>query len=83
MGLLDSGHLRFFTWQTICDMFAWAGYRVERRWVNRISLKGMLKLNRLVAGRLWPFIDYQYVVEAFPIPGPLVDEPWWEHGPTY
>lgn len=80
-GLLDSGHLRFFTEQSILSMVAWAGYRVEFVDMVGSAPRPLWWCNRLLAGRLRPFIAYQYLIVARPVSGrDLAETPWWEAG---
>jgi O-antigen biosynthesis protein len=63
-GILDSGHLRFFTLDTLLEMIEGAGLepvRVERIYRARPSAR---LLNRLAFNRLEAFLAQQYVVQA-------------------
>ena len=61
-GILDRGHLRFFTLQGIRDLFAQAGLAVEHvgRRYRRTWLRGTLSV--LTAGRARAFFTRQYLV---------------------
>ncbi|MBN1656833.1 MAG: class I SAM-dependent methyltransferase [Anaerolineae bacterium] len=63
-GILDSGHLRFFTLDTLLEMVEGAGLepaRVEQIYRARPSARF---LNRLMFNRLEAFLAQQYVVQA-------------------
>ena len=80
-GLLDSGHVRFFTRHDIEAMFRWAGYQVEIAHVVGAAPRPLWWANRLMQGRLMPFIAYQYLAVAHPLPGSYEpSETWWARG---
>ncbi|GAC1645972.1 MAG: hypothetical protein NVS4B2_35330 [Chloroflexota bacterium] len=80
-GLLDSGHLRFFTLASILTMFHWAGYAVEVTGSVDAAPRSIWWANRALAGKLRPFIAYQYLLSARPLPNfTRPDEPWWTSG---
>jgi len=58
-GLLDSGHLRFFTLHTIETMFQWAGYRIHVADVVGVAPRILWRVDRIMAGKLRPLIVYQ------------------------
>jgi 2-polyprenyl-3-methyl-5-hydroxy-6-metoxy-1,4-benzoquinol methylase len=61
-GILDRGHLRFFTLKTLCDLFAQAGLevtRVEHKY-RRSVWRELLCF--LTAGRARAFFTRQYLV---------------------
>lgn len=63
-GILDEGHLRFFTFHTIQKMFRETGFEIVKVADNRsISWKFKL-LNFCSFGLLKPFSIYQYLVVA-------------------
>jgi SAM-dependent methyltransferase len=82
-GLLDSGHLRFFTLSGIRRMFTWAGYETEVAAVNRVGLRRKWKGHRYMGNAITQFVDYQYLVIARPVPGPIEQSvPWWSQTRT-
>jgi O-antigen biosynthesis protein len=77
-GLLDSGHLRFFTLANIRQMFAWAGYETELCGANRVLLRRMWLSRRFLGHPLLQFLDYQYLIRARPFPDfEPPSQPWW------
>jgi len=63
-GILDDGHLRFFTFHTIKNMLNKAGFVIVKVNVNRsVSWKFKL-LNFCSFGLLRPFSIYQYLIVA-------------------
>lgn len=61
-GILDEGHLRFFTFHTIQKMFQDAGFEIVKVADNR-SISWKFKLLNLVSfGLLKPFSIYQYLL---------------------
>ncbi len=61
-GLMDVGHLRFFTWRQIVRTFEQAGLQVVyRRCLYNRSLKRRIML-ALSLGRIEPFLTRQYLV---------------------
>ena len=63
-GILDCGHLRFFTWTSIISMLEEAGF-TPLTTVKRPSGASWLKLlNKALSGRLIPFLVRQYIVVA-------------------
>jgi len=81
-GLLDSGHLRFFTLKSTRRMFEWAGYDTAVCRVNCDAPKYLWRLNRLLGGRLLPFMVYQYILTARPRQKTAVStKPWWSDAP--
>jgi SAM-dependent methyltransferase len=79
-GLLDSGHLRFFTLSGIKWMFEWAGYELEVPAVNRVGLRQRWKSHRYIGNAITQFVDYQYLITARPVPGSVAQStPWWSN----
>jgi SAM-dependent methyltransferase len=74
-GLLDSTHLRFFTRESVDDLFEQAGYAVTR-WLRRRMDIGRTELglpDRVVPDAVWQWLaadpeatTYQFVVRAVP-----------------
>jgi SAM-dependent methyltransferase len=63
-GIMDRGHLRFFTWRSIVSMLGEAGFRPVEA-VKRPSGASWLKLiNKLASNRLIPYLVRQYIVVA-------------------
>lgn len=82
-GLLDSGHLRFFTDHSIVTMFQWAGYTVQFADATIVAPRILWWLDRLLAGKVRPFTTYQYLLTARPDPAAAAEEgPWWARGPN-
>jgi 2-polyprenyl-3-methyl-5-hydroxy-6-metoxy-1,4-benzoquinol methylase len=64
-GLLDRGHLRFFTRKSIADMFAQSGLQIEVWQYNRDCYVGIRRIVAWAARLLVPEIDVcQYLVRA-------------------
>jgi 2-polyprenyl-3-methyl-5-hydroxy-6-metoxy-1,4-benzoquinol methylase len=63
-GVLDLGHLRFFTLKSIEDMFRHAGLDIIRRRTNSRGSTLLRVMNKLVLNRLQPFLVKQYLVAA-------------------
>lgn len=64
-GLLDHGHLRFFTRKSIADMFARSGLKIEVWHCNRDRYAGIRRLVAWPAKLMVPDIDVcQYLVQA-------------------
>jgi hypothetical protein len=64
-GLLDRGHLRFFTCKSIADMFAQVGLDIETWQYNRDRYVGIRRAVVWTAKLLVPEIDVcQYLVRA-------------------
>ncbi len=73
-GILDKTHLRFFTWQTIIDMFQGAGYKIVDKRFKRIGVSDAARkshedfVNSIV--KSYPMVNreeimaYQYLVKA-------------------
>lgn len=73
-GILDKTHLRFFTWQTIIDMFQGAGYKIVDKRFKRIGVSDADRksheefVNSIV--KTYPMVSreeimaYQYLVKA-------------------
>lgn len=79
-GLLDSGHLRFFTLAGIMSMFRWAGFEAEVSRVKRVGLRKVWYSNRFIGKWFTPFLDYQYFVTARPLR--YAERPaaaWWSN----
>jgi methionine biosynthesis protein MetW len=82
-GLLDSGHVRFFTLHNIEAMFQWAGYRVHVVDVIGVAPRMLWWVDRILAGKLRPFIVYQYLLTARPADGAVAPTtPWWSGNPN-
>ena len=73
-GLLDRTHLRFFTRDTMVEMFERVGWRVETvcgvnarwHWSEGEERRRLRLLRSATRGRLDPFLFVQYVVSATP-----------------
>ena len=64
-GLLDRGHLRFFTRKSIAEMFARSGLEIELWHCNRDRYAGIRRVGAWPATLLVPDIDVcQYLVRA-------------------
>jgi SAM-dependent methyltransferase len=64
-GLLDRGHLRFFTRQSIDDLFSQNGFRVEQWHLNRDRYHGVRRFVSAAVKIFAPEIDVcQYIVRA-------------------
>jgi 2-polyprenyl-3-methyl-5-hydroxy-6-metoxy-1,4-benzoquinol methylase len=61
-GLMDLGHLRFFTWREIEKLFAQAGLEIVKRHSNWRRTFPRRLLNALTLNRLDPFLARSYVV---------------------
>jgi len=61
-GILDRGHLRFFTWRSIEDLFHRAGLRIVKLQYNRRGSFPLKLLNKIFMNRLSPFLVKQYLV---------------------
>jgi hypothetical protein len=63
-GILDRGHLRFFTLKSIHTLFTDSGLRLLK-WNQRSRGSHILKLlNKVLLNRLSPFLVKQYLVLA-------------------
>jgi SAM-dependent methyltransferase len=63
-GILDLGHLRFFTRKSIEELFRRTGLKILRMEANVRGSPLLRILNRLVLNRLHPFLVKQYLVLA-------------------
>jgi len=63
-GILDRGHLRFFTWRSIQDLFAKSGLSIEKLEYNRRGSFPLKLLNTILWNRLSPFLVKQYLILA-------------------
>jgi SAM-dependent methyltransferase len=64
-GLLDRGHVRFFTHSSIADLFAQSGLAIETWRCNRDRYRGFRRVVALAARIMVPDIDVcQYLVRA-------------------
>jgi 2-polyprenyl-3-methyl-5-hydroxy-6-metoxy-1,4-benzoquinol methylase len=72
-GILDRTHLRFFTRRTVLELFAGAGYEIQKitstgplqaRRVKSLSGGIAFLANTMLAGSLTDFLAHQYVVRA-------------------
>jgi len=64
-GLLDRGHVRFFTRSSIADLFAQSGLAIETWRCNRDRYRGFRRVVALAARIMVPDIDVcQYLVRA-------------------
>jgi len=63
-GILDRGHLRFFTWRSIEDLFHRSGLRIVKLQYNRRGSFPLKLLNKVLMNRLSPFLVKQYLVLA-------------------
>ena len=73
-GLLDRTHLRFFTRETMAEMFMNLGWEVDSvvginrkwHWADQAERRRLRFLRRAFGGRLDDFFHVQYVVTARP-----------------
>lgn len=64
-GLLDRGHLRFFTRRSIAELFSYSGLTIETWQMNRDRYVGIRRLAAIAAKLVAPEIDVcQYLVRA-------------------
>jgi hypothetical protein len=63
-GLLDIGHLRFFTLTNMKELIEEAGYKIVDIRRNMVSSRGFRILNRLCFNSLRNFLTYQYFIKA-------------------
>ncbi|MCL5024015.1 MAG: class I SAM-dependent methyltransferase [Nitrospirae bacterium] len=63
-GVLDKGHLRFFTWQGMQALFQESGFTVERVHRKIDSGLNMKLLNLLLCNRIREALVIQYVIRA-------------------
>jgi len=63
-GLLDRTHLRFFTRESILEMFRTAGYAVEIEPVNIAKMGWTARANRVLNSRLTDFLALEFAVVA-------------------
>jgi SAM-dependent methyltransferase len=67
-GILDRTHLRFFTRATAIELLESTGYSVEMvqpiRWSGARIARWLVRLNRLLRGRLDDFFPQQYALVA-------------------
>ncbi len=63
-GTLDSTHLRFFTKQSVSDLFIRSGYGIERIMVQKSTNPLILGLNVLTLKKGERFLAYKYIVRA-------------------
>lgn len=63
-GILDRGHLRFFTWRSIQELFDRSGLDIENIQFNRRGSFPLKLLNTILWNRLSPFLVKQYIVLA-------------------
>jgi predicted TPR repeat methyltransferase len=61
-GILDIGHIRFFTWKSIQELFTGSGLEIVRV-IKNVRGSGLLRLaNKVLLNRLEPFLVKQYLV---------------------
>mgnify|MGYP000258210285 CR=1 FL=1 len=63
-GILDRGHIRFFTLINIRELFMAAGFQVVEIRRNIVAARGFRMLNLLFFNRLKDFLVYQYYIKA-------------------
>ncbi len=63
-GILDKGHLRFFTQKTIMAMFNQSGYTVKSIRAVRSERTGPKLLNLLSFGLFKKFLTWHYLIKA-------------------
>ena len=63
-GILDKTHLRFFTLESIQELFAGAGFSIRTVERNIVASRNKRWLNRLCGGRLQERLTFQYFVLA-------------------
>lgn len=63
-GILDKGHLRFFTLINIKELFYQAGYQIIEIRRNIVAARGYRFLNACLCGGLKEFLTYQYYIKA-------------------
>lgn len=63
-GILDRGHLRFFTWRSIEELFHETGLQIVNLKYNRRGSFPLKLLNKVLLNRLSPFLVKQYLVLA-------------------
>jgi len=61
-GILDRGHLRFFTWTSIERLFRISGLEIIRSESNVRGSHLLKLLNKVVLNRLYPFLVKQYLI---------------------
>lgn len=63
-GILDRGHLRFFTRNSVMELFSTEHLRIEKTLDITVSKKNYRRFDRLTCGIFHDFFVYQYLISA-------------------
>ncbi len=72
-GILDRGHIRFFTLINIKELFTASMYKIIKIKRNIVAAWGFKMMNFLFLNKLRDFLTYQYYIKAIKIEGSYIN----------